>query len=161
MEYGHSPHSEDAFINKLINNTLSDSAKNNFRNLVSDVAEVFHTNLDDLFAPIAYYETLVIAEARAGNLRVLHPDNGTDYQQGLVFSLEEPSEEPLKITIENNKEDVVLIRKIDGGITNFTINLPEELLKTGRYYWKLKSEDAWIIRTFFVNKHLMPKKKSA
>jgi len=36
--------------------------------------------------------------------------------------------------------------------------LPKTKFPKGRYYWKLKSADGRVIRNFFVDKDLMPKK---
>ncbi|MEZ4887998.1 MAG: hypothetical protein R3E32_24935 [Chitinophagales bacterium] len=118
--------------------------------------------LDDLllmFQPVSIYEKRIANELvgtrSIGGLKVVKPENEVDCLGQLTFELESPVDDVLKLTIENNEEDEVLQQNISANTLTFTIDLKE--LRPGRYYWKLRSKQhGMILRSFFVQKHLMP-----
>ncbi len=153
-------HKENLFLEQLVEETLSNPGRRNFRQIVLAVDEAFHTQLDDLFKSVPYYESLILAEARAGALKVASPNNGADCNgSSIEFELAQPAQSDLKLTIENSNEDILIKTKIEANTQSFSIPLDaKQKFPSGRYYWKLKSEDGTVIREFFVNKDLMPKK---
>ena len=150
---------EMPFLEQLVHDTLADKKFRKFRKIVRAVDAAFHTTLEDLFKVVPYYESLILAEARSGSLLVASPENGADCGNSIAFELKQPSASPLKLTIENSNEDILIKTQIDANSQTFKIDLnPSQRFPTGRYYWKLKSDDGTLIREFFINKDLMPSK---
>ena len=149
---------EMQFLEQLVHDTLADKKFRRFSKIVRAVDEAFHTTLEDLFKVVPYYESLILAEARSGSLRVASPENGADCGNSIAFELTQPSASPLKLTIENSNEDILIKTQIEANSQTFKVDLGPKKFPTGRYYWKLKSEDGTLIREFFINKDLMPSK---
>jgi hypothetical protein len=150
---------EKVFLTKLVHNTLAEKPRRNFRNILSAVNDAYHTNLEELFQAVPYYEALITAEARSGGaMQVVSPQTGISCNNQLAFTLNADFSKELKLTIENSKEDILLKTRIQAHTNTFTIDLPKKQFPPGRYYWKLKSSEGRIIRNFFVNKELMPQK---
>ncbi len=148
------------FLERMAERTLQDGKFLAFQETLKAVDSSYHTDLSDLFAPVAYYDALILAEARAGSLEIECPDNGTNVEGELCFKVKNAAEGDLKLTIENNKEDVLIktVFKASGAATEeYILKLPAEDFGSGRYYWKMRSSEGMVIREFFVNKDLMPK----
>ena len=112
-----------------------------------------------MFQPVKAYENRIAKELvgtrSVGGLKVNKPENGVDCSEELVFELENPVNDVLKLTIEDSEEDEIFSQKIEANISTFTLDLTG--FKPGRYYWKLRSKKyGMVLRSFFVKKHLMP-----
>lgn len=149
---------EQVFMQKMIQDTVSDKKRRKFHEILKAVDEAFHLDLDELFAEVPYYEALILEETRSGGAAIKLPDNEIDCSDGIItFELGHASVTPLKLTIENNQEDILLQLIIPPHITSFSLDLPKEQFKPGRYYWKLKGVECNVIRSFFIGKSFMGK----
>ena len=151
---------EKVFVQKMIQDTVSNTLYRKFQDVLKAVDEAFHLDLDALFAEVPHYESLILVETRSGSAAIKLPENQIDCSDGkITFELGNASVTPLKLTIENNQEDILLQLIIPPHITSFSLDLPKQQFKPGRYYWKLKGLDCNVIRSFFVDKNLMGKQK--
>ena len=74
----------------------------------------------------------------------------------LRFELEEPIAQKLVLKIEDNDENIIVQDEIKPGNRVFEILIADKKWHPGRYYWRLKADDQFVMGMFFIGKNLNP-----
>lgn len=173
---------EEAYLLETWSSVAADRSLDSFSQAMQAIDEAYHTEINiedllsfepsvqeekepqtytlddllDMFGVVEEYEEAMALAERAGELKVIVPQNGMDIKGSITFQLEVPLDSTLKLRIENNKKQNLITQKIDAGVSTFTVTLPTEQFEPGRYYWKLWGREGMVIRSFFVAKDRMP-----
>ena len=113
--------------------------------------------LKEFFKPVEHYERMIMSVARSTNIQPIKPVSGQQFDQSITFRLKQPAEENrVKVQIEDNRENKMLIAIFPPNTTDMVVDLDKDKFHPGRYYWKIKSRDGLAIGMFFVQKEMEP-----
>ncbi len=114
------------------------------------------------FLPFPAYEKQALQFAQrasnAANLPLQTPPHEMDcVDHQLYFELDSrlDTDEEIEIVIENNRSQEVAAFEFEADTQVFKINLVDQALSPGRYYWKFMVEDVILMGSFFIQKELM------
>ncbi len=101
------------------------------------------------FTESPYLESSIV-QTRSDDIVVITPEQSDTYNihENIIFNLEIPDSDPVKLLIFNNKETIIFETKLD--MTPFVFN---QSLTPGLYYWRIETEDDILYSNrFFIRK---------
>lgn len=100
----------------------------------------------DAFAVNPNLESMVGSRSRGLVIEVYSPPNHVTVSQEITFAWKEFSHEPLNLIIANNRNEMMFMNPVSGGVFLFRAALPP-----GCYYWKLESAgELYYVGKFFI-----------